>query len=1479
MANRTHDVFVPASIRRLAGSFARKQSLFAVWTIIAALLVQQSAVARISASSARRPDNAASLLSEAGSVFTDLNAETKIVRVTDSRDGQVMLAPRVNSSSFNLDSSRFFVTIDGVATLYAFDASTFEIQKQGPLFSQIKLQAESCHWSAADRDTIIGLESGSSRIYAYDTRGGSYTLLKDFSGILPNGEAHSLTKSWPDDNRFAFTLREPGSAPHFIAVWDRASDATYLFDAGDPNSGVPGFNEAHLDRSGEALIVNGDVTRVWRYRTQRQFEAVQIDSRNGSRVAAEDNDSFDLFGSINRPAELPRNDLSRDGRLSLFVSPAGDSRSDVFIAAVTAAVAASSITWTYMVNCTAIANSLQKTGGVNEYDDARATSAQAALSGDAYVEFTARQTDKERWCGLNNSNAMHQSAGDINYAIKLTNTRKAMVVENGIVKGKIKYKPGNVFRVAVESGVVNYYKNGSVFYTSTASPVYPLLVNASLVDEMAAVEDVMIFAARIGTVVSISPAKANLAAGSTAQFTAQVTGGNDTINWSATGGSITNTGFYTAPNTSGTYTIRAACASSPNISATATASVFGASDTTPPNISGVSSSNISASGVTISWITDESSDTQVEYGTTAGYGSFSTQTTAMVTSHSVSLGGLSSGVSYHYRVRSRDAAGNLAVSGDFSFTTLAGSDTTPPVISSVSASDVSTSSATITWTTNEASDTQVDYGSTTGYGTSTALNGSMVTSHSAFVSGLSAGSTYHYRVKSRDAAGNPAVSGDFTLTTPSVPPPPPSLPPGVITDHNVYPAPPAPALPRAGGTFVDPTFGTTIMRVTDENDGTSNINYYSYWPTFNLDSTRFFIACDGNPKLYRFDANNFQIISKGPLFDQTLPGGGYMSTEDAEWSGTNANVLYGYNGLKLWAYDVSARTYSLVKDFTGEVAPGNLGQMSRSTDDNVFAFTKKDSGYSATGYLVWQRDQNRILRNVSLGNFDEVQVDKSGRYLVVKAEFGGGVDVQVVDLSSGNVQNLTDPAPDYSPGHSDNGRQIVVGHDNWNNQYTVRSLASPHQFQRVISFGNDWSQANHLSMLADNESWCVISNFTAGSGPVGPFREEIFQASTDGSQSVRRLAHHHSVFRDYWDTPRADISRDGRFIAFTSNWGSTSRRDVFIIKVPQSGGGGGGGGDTTPPVISGVGASSLTSSSAVISWNTNEASDTQVEYGTTSAYGSATSLNTSMATGHSAAISGLAASASYHYRARSRDAAGNLAVSGDFSFTTSASGGGGGGGGGSSQNVVWTSVANCAVSGNSLQKTSGHDDESDAGAVSQQQLISGDGYLEFTAGVANKIRFCGLTHSVSGTQYAAIDFAIKLTEFGVAEVRENNVYQIDTTYTGSDVFRVSIEGGVVKYYKNGTVFYTSGHAPAYPLRVDAAILNLGGTVNNAIMRAGSGGALAVSLSDARSDYLADSRRHVARPEDLMSKADAWIVGVNLPPPARRTLLWLESSGA
>jgi uncharacterized protein DUF4082/Big-like domain-containing protein len=87
-----------------------------------------------------------------------------------------------------------------------------------------------------------------------------------------------------------------------------------------------------------------------------------------------------------------------------------------------------------------------------------------------------------------------------------------------------------------------------------------------------------------------------------------------------------------------------------------------------------------------------------------------------------------------------------------------------PVISAVSATPLSTSSERITWTTDVAATSVVDFGETGAYGAAVS-NPALVTSHQLTLSGLAAGTVYHYRATSADAAGNPASTGDLTFTT------------------------------------------------------------------------------------------------------------------------------------------------------------------------------------------------------------------------------------------------------------------------------------------------------------------------------------------------------------------------------------------------------------------------------------------------------------------------------------------------------------------------------------------------------------------------------------------------------------------------------------------------------------------------------------------------------------------------------------------
>jgi hypothetical protein len=95
-------------------------------------------------------------------------------------------------------------------------------------------------------------------------------------------------------------------------------------------------------------------------------------------------------------------------------------------------------------------------------------------------------------------------------------------------------------------------------------------------------------------------------------------------------------------------------------------------------------------------------------------------------------------------------------------------DTTPPIITEVTASGITETSVVISWITNEPSDAQIEYGLTTTYGVSLGLETTLSTSHGADITELEPNSTYHFRVKSSDAAGNQAVSDDYSFITDNV---------------------------------------------------------------------------------------------------------------------------------------------------------------------------------------------------------------------------------------------------------------------------------------------------------------------------------------------------------------------------------------------------------------------------------------------------------------------------------------------------------------------------------------------------------------------------------------------------------------------------------------------------------------------------------------------------------------------------------------
>jgi len=150
--------------------------------------------------------------------------------------------------------------------------------------------------------------------------------------------------------------------------------------------------------------------------------------------------------------------------------------------------------------------------------------------------------------------------------------------------------------------------------------------------------------------------------------------------------------------------------------------------------------------------------------------------------------------------------------------------------------------------------------------------------------------------------------------------------------------------------------------------------------------------------------------------------------------------------------------------------------------------------------------------------------------------------------------------------------------------------------------------------------------------------------------------------------------------------------------------------------------------------------------------------------------------------------------------------------------VEWISAINVGVTGNDLQKTSGTNNVWNAGAVSSQWLLSGDGYVEMTVSETNTHRMFGLSKGNIDQQHTDIDFAIQLRDNATLEVRLNGTTVFTgTTYTTNDTLRIEASLNDVVFKKNGITFHTEIAAltsNSYPFLVDTSIYHIAGTLND-----------------------------------------------------------------
>lgn len=194
-------------------------------------------------------------------------------------------------------------------------------------------------------------------------------------------------------------------------------------------------------------------------------------------------------------------------------------------------------------------------------------------------------------------------------------------------------------------------------------------------------------------------------------------------------------------------------------------------DTTGPAFISVATASSQETEVTVVWTTDELAYGFVEYGETTSYGFSTPKSVSAELDHTVSITGLTSGTTYHYRIIAEDESGNISYSKDRTLETaleVVAIDNVPPEITEVATANITTSGAAISWMTDELAQGKIEYGKTAEYGASSPTASDYATEHSISLTSLDPDTEYHYRVVVQDESGNEAVSpGEIFITDPS----------------------------------------------------------------------------------------------------------------------------------------------------------------------------------------------------------------------------------------------------------------------------------------------------------------------------------------------------------------------------------------------------------------------------------------------------------------------------------------------------------------------------------------------------------------------------------------------------------------------------------------------------------------------------------------------------------------------------------------
>ncbi|USN45373.1 MAG: hypothetical protein H6502_04960 [Candidatus Woesearchaeota archaeon] len=698
-------------------------------------------------------------------------------------------------------------------------------------------------------------------------------------------------------------------------------------------------------------------------------------------------------------------------------------------------------------------------------------------------------------------------------------------------------------------------------------------------------------------------------------------------------------------------------------------------DTVAPTFSNVINNSIANVSAKVNWATNEASNSSVAYGTTLALGDGVVVNASLDTVHNLSLSGLTPSTLYYYNISSCDVAGNCNTTGPYNFTTLAAADIVAPTITGVANGTVTNVSAVLTWSTGEAANSTVAYGTTLALSDGTHTNATTGTSHYALLTGLTNSTLYYYNITACDAVPNCNTTGPYNFTTAATPPP--AIP--AVYDVQV-------SVNSSAESIVENGNASFYITVTNNGTNTTGVTYVITHTDvnsadFDLQNTSTVVLDSGESGIVRLDVSD------------STPGT-YQFVATARVN-NNSAINASTGTLTLTVNDTTPPTISGVTNtsvantsFQVNVATTEAANLSVA-----YGTTLALSGGSVTNSSVATTHNESItgLTPSTLYYYNVTSCDAagncatSGPYNVTTLAAADIVAPTITGVANGTVTNVS-AVISWTTGEAANST-VAYG--------TTLALSDGAYYNATLGTGHYalLTGLTNSTLYYYNVSGCDAAgncnttgpyNFTTADTPAAPIYSVNVSASpitisttetTNGTFSITignngtanavvyNVTVNNATGSDVASLNTSSVTLDsgettvvkltvsdttpGTYVynvtAMRNSDSSVNATTVTLTLTVN---------DTNAPTISGVTNTSVANTSAQVNWGTNEAANSSVRYGTTTALGDGEEINVTLATVHNISLSGLTPATMYFYNVTSCDASANCKVSGPYNFTT-----------------------------------------------------------------------------------------------------------------------------------------------------------------------------------------------------------------------------------